>query len=121
MFTPKQANSVASSLLMRAEQDRAQMLKCPSCGALSISLKARRKLSPLWKMQCPACEFYVRLKWGRLLSIGCLAILALLYVVAFVKIPEFHSLPAVVVLTWSFLVVALFHTLVGRLPLEPNP
>ena len=54
MLTPRQADAVASSLLTKAERDRKPTLQCPSCGALSLSLKARRKLHPFWDMQCQA-------------------------------------------------------------------
>jgi len=94
------------------------MLHCPSCGAMSISQKGRKKLFPFVHIQCPECQAYLRLKWGRLLQLGCLAALALLAVGGLVRIPGFHNLPPVLVITGGFCVVASFHAIIRRLPLE---
>jgi predicted RNA-binding Zn-ribbon protein involved in translation (DUF1610 family) len=118
VLTPKQANAVASSLLMRGERDRKQMLQCPSCGEFSISQKARQRL--LWHIQCPACESYLRLKWGRLLLLGYLAAMALIIVGAFVKVPGQHNFLGGIVGIWSVCLALLFQAINRRLPLEPK-
>lgn len=94
------------------------MLQCPSCGVLSISLKARKNL--LWHIQCPACKSYLRLKWGRLLLIGYLAAMALLVFGAFVKVPGLHNFPGAIVITWSVCLALSFQAINRRLPLEPQ-
>jgi uncharacterized C2H2 Zn-finger protein len=118
MLTPKQSDAVASSLLMMREQDKKQMLRCPSCGAMSISPKARKNL--LWHIQCQACKSYLRLKWGLLLLLGYLAAIVLLAVGAFIKIPGFHNFPAAMVVTWSLCLAISFQAINRRLPLEPK-
>lgn len=95
------------------------MLQCPSCGALSISQKARTNL--LWHIQCHACKSYLRLKWGRLLLFGYLTAMALLVVGAFVKISGFHNFPAAVVISSSFCLALSFQAINRRLPLIPKP
>lgn len=116
MLTPKQTDAVASSLLMTRKQEKNQMLQCPSCGALSISSKARKNV--LWHIQCHECKSHVRLKWGRLLLSGYLAAMILLAVGAFIKIPGFHNFPAAMVVTWSLCLAISFQAISRRLPLE---
>jgi hypothetical protein len=87
---------------------------------MSISRKARGKLHPFGHVECPACEAHLRLKWGRTVLSGYLALLALLAVGALVEFPGFHHLPAVAVI-WIFCVGASFPNLIRRLPLEPKP
>jgi len=94
------------------------MLQCPSCGAISISLKARRNL--LWHIQCHACKSYLRLKLGRLLLLVYLAAMALLVAGAFVKIPGFHNFSGAVVIIWSFCFASSFQAINRRLPLVPE-
>jgi hypothetical protein len=118
VLTPKQADAVASSLLMSRKQEKNQMLQCPSCGAISISLKARKNL--LRHSQCHACKSYVRLKWGRLLLAGYLAAMILLAAGAFIKIPGFHNFPGAMVVTWSLCLAISFQAISRRLPLEPE-
>jgi hypothetical protein len=97
MLTPKQSDAVASS---------------------SIPLKDRKNL--LWHIQCHACKSYLRLKWGRLLLLSCLAALALLAGSAFIKIPGFHNLPAALVVIFSSCLAISFQAINRRLPLERN-
>jgi len=118
MLNPKQSDAVASSLLMKVERDKKQMLQCPSCGAISISLKERKNL--LWHIQCHACKSDLRLKWGRLLLLGYLAVMALLVVGAFLKIPGLHHLPGAVVIILSPCLAISFQAINRRLPLEPE-
>jgi hypothetical protein len=118
MLTPKQSDAVASSLLMKGTRDKKQMLQCPSCGAISISLKERKNL--LWHIRCHACRSYLRLKWGRLLLLGYLAVIALLVVGAFIKIPGFHNLPGVIVIILSPCLAISFQAINRRLQLEPG-
>lgn len=118
MLTPKQSDAVASSLLMRRQQDKKQMLQCPSCGAMSISPRARKNL--LWHIQCHECNSNLRLKWGRSLLLGYLAAIGLLAVGAFIKIPGFHNFPGAVVVTWSLCLAVSFQAISRRLPLEPE-
>jgi hypothetical protein len=93
VLTPKQADVVASSLLVRAEPKQ-RLLLCPCCSAEVIPLAARKKLHPLLKIQCPACHAYLRLKWGRLLFLVYLAVVALLAFCEFSNvIPRFHNAP----------------------------
>ncbi len=118
MLTPKQSDAVASSLLMRRQQDKKQMLQCPSCGAMSISPRARKNL--LWHIQCHECNSNLRLKWGRSLLLGYLAAIGLLAVGAFIKVPGFHNFPGAVVVTWSLCLAVSFQAISRRLPLEPE-
>jgi hypothetical protein len=118
VLTPKQSDAAAASLLMMREQHKKQMLQCPSCGAMSISLKARKNL--LWHTQCQACKSYLRLKGGRLLLLGYLAAMAALVVGAFIKIPGFHHFPGAVVITWSLCLAISYQAINRRLPLEPK-
>ena len=118
MLTPKQSDAVASSLLMRREQDKKQMLQCPSCGALSIPLRARKNL--LRRVQCLECRSYLRLKWGRSLMLGYLAAIGVLAVGAFIRIPGFHNFPGALVVTWSLCLAVSFQAISRRLPLEPT-
>jgi hypothetical protein len=94
------------------------MLQCPSCGALSISLKSREKL--LWHIQCPACKNYLGLRWGRLLLFGYLAAMALLVVGAFVNIAGLRHLPGAFVITGSVCLAFSFQAINRRLPLQPK-
>jgi predicted RNA-binding Zn-ribbon protein involved in translation (DUF1610 family) len=118
VLTPKQSDAVASSLTMGKEGNGNQMLRCPACGELSISPKARARL--LWHIQCPACKSYLRLKWGRLLLFGYFAAVALLVVGTFVKIPGFHGFPGAIVIIWSVCLALLFQAINRRLTLEPE-
>jgi hypothetical protein len=118
VLTPKQSDAVASSLLMRREQDKKQMLQCPSCGAMSISPMARKNL--LRRIQCDECKSYLRVKRGRSLLVGYLVAMGLLAVGAFIKIPGFHNFPAAVVVTWSLCLAVSFQAISRRLPLEPT-
>lgn len=98
------------------------LLRCPSCGAEAIPLSARRKLHPLRNLQCPVCQDYLKLKWGRLLFLGYLTVMALLAVCEFSNvIPRFHKLPSGVVVTCVFFFISSFYAFARRLPLEPRP
>jgi hypothetical protein len=73
-------------------------------------------------MQCPAPHAYLRLKWGRLLFLVYLAVLALLAVFEFSNvIPQFHKVSAGRMVPCVLFLVALFYAFSGFLPLEPKP
>jgi hypothetical protein len=118
MLTPKQTDPVSSALLIIAARDNKPILHCPCCGMLSISQKAREKVFPFMDMPCPKCRVYLRMKWGRSLFIGFIAALILLTVAGLVGIPGFHKLPATLVIILDVCLVAAFHAIKRRLPLE---
>jgi hypothetical protein len=121
MFTPKQADAVTAALLMRAARNSKPVSHCPSCGAKSISHKAREKLFPFFGIQCPKCQVSLRLRWGRSLLLGFIAVLLLIAVAGLVRIPGFHNLPAALVIILDVCLVASFHAIKRRLPLVAKP
>lgn len=106
---------------MQTARARKVLLECPSCGARSVPQQAREKLIPFLHTKCPKCQVSLRLRWGRSLLLGFIAVLALLAVAGLVKIPGFHNLPAVLVIILDLCLVAAFHAIKKRLPLEPRP
>ena len=121
MLTPKQMDAVTAALLTRAARDGKPVFHCPACGAMSISEKAREKLFPFLDMKCSTCQVSLRMRWGRSLLVGFIAVLLFIAVAGLVRIPGFHNLPAALVIILDVCLVASFHAIKKRLPLERPP
>ena len=121
MFIPKQTDAVTAALQLRAARYGKPTLLCPFCGAKSISKNARDRLFPFLYVKCPKCQVSLRLKWGRSLFFGFIAVLLLIAVAGLAGIPGFHKLPAGLAIILDVCSVAAFHAIQRRLPLEPRP
>jgi predicted RNA-binding Zn-ribbon protein involved in translation (DUF1610 family) len=120
-LTPQQAQAAASSLLMRTAQEAGQMLACPACGTSSIPQRLRSRLHPFASIECPACQTRLRLKGGRLLCLGVLALFAALLLDQSGAVAGLTRLPAATVAPLSVFLAVTFYAIGRRLPLIAAP
>jgi hypothetical protein len=118
MLTSKQTDAVSAALLRRAARERKPILHCPSCGAVSISQTAREKLFPVMRIHCPKCRVALRMRWCRSLLFVSIAVLMLIAAAGLVGIPGLHKLPAALTIVLDVGVIAAFHAIKRRLPLD---